>query len=91
MADGLISLGFEPAGGWAQTNPDKGGLGNVIRKVGETIRGHKNGKGRAGSGGLAFVQFVAGRWRLTREASQKSDSTCEAGTKKQKSRRNRGG
>jgi hypothetical protein len=35
--------------------------------------------------------LLGGRWRLAREASQKSDSTREAGTKKQKSPWNRGG
>ena len=41
MADALKSLGFELVGGKAQTNLDKGGLDNVIRKFGETIRGKR--------------------------------------------------
>ncbi len=41
MADALKSLGFELVGGKAQTNLDKAGLDNVIRKFGETIRGKK--------------------------------------------------
>ncbi len=41
MADALKSLGFELVGGKAQTNLDKVGLDNVIRKFGETIRGKR--------------------------------------------------
>ena len=41
MADALKSLGFELVGGKAQTNLDKAGLDNVIRKFGETIRGKR--------------------------------------------------
>ena len=41
MADALKSLGFELVGGKAQTNLDKSGLDNVIRKFGETIRGKR--------------------------------------------------
>jgi formylglycine-generating enzyme required for sulfatase activity len=41
MADALKSLGFELVGGKAQTNLDKGGLDNVIRKFGETIKGKR--------------------------------------------------
>ena len=41
MADALKSLGFELVGGKAQTNLDKNGLDNVIRKFGETIRGKR--------------------------------------------------
>src|SRR5208337_3101909 len=42
MADALKSLGFELVGGKAQINLDKGGLDNVIRKFGETMRGKKS-------------------------------------------------
>ncbi|MGD0399870.1 MAG: SUMF1/EgtB/PvdO family nonheme iron enzyme [Syntrophobacteraceae bacterium] len=41
MADALKSLGFELVGGKAQTNLDKAGLDNVIRKFGESIRGKR--------------------------------------------------
>ena len=41
MANALKSLGFELVGGKAQTDLDKGGLDNVIRKFGETIRGKR--------------------------------------------------
>ncbi len=41
MADALKSLGFELVGGKAQTNLDKTGLENVIRKFGETMRGKR--------------------------------------------------
>ncbi len=41
MADALKSLGFELVGGKAQTNLDKSGLDNVIRKFGEAMRGKK--------------------------------------------------
>lgn len=39
MADALKSLGFELVGGKAQTDLDKTGLDNVIRKFGEAMRG----------------------------------------------------
>jgi uncharacterized caspase-like protein len=51
MTDGLICLGFEPAGGKAQTNLDKGLLDNAVRKFGETIRGKRE----------AFL-YYSGRW-----------------------------
>ncbi len=41
MADALKSLGFDLVGGKAQTNLDKSGLENVIRKFGEAIRGKR--------------------------------------------------
>ncbi len=41
MADALKSLGFELVGGKAQTNLDKAGLDNAIRKFGEAMRGKR--------------------------------------------------
>jgi formylglycine-generating enzyme required for sulfatase activity len=41
MADALKTLGFELVGGKAQTDLDKGGLENAIRKFGEIMRGKR--------------------------------------------------
>ena len=53
--------------------------------------GLKGAKARPVAVALPLSNFVAGRWRLASEASQKSDNTSEAGTKKHKSPWNRGG